>query len=103
MDILTRFETLDEYLSNKSAPPHLQTGPTSLHQYAHAARSVDNRGAETILNVWSPYTERSSEFSLSQMWVAGGSGNNLETVEAALTTAETGHLAFATLHTNSAV
>ncbi|PIE19938.1 MAG: type IV pili twitching motility protein PilT [Proteobacteria bacterium] len=32
-----------------------------------------------------------------------GEMRDLETVEAALTTAETGHLAFATLHTNSAV
>ena len=32
-----------------------------------------------------------------------GEMRDLETIEAALTTAETGHLAFATLHTNSAV
>ncbi len=32
-----------------------------------------------------------------------GEMRNLETIEAALTIAETGHLVFATLHTNSAV
>ena len=31
--------------------------------------------------MWSPYTEQSNEFSLSQMWVVRGAGSNLETVE----------------------
>jgi len=56
-------------------------GPTALHQYAHAERNVSNWGAESILNVWRPYTERSDEFSLSQIWVVRGSGSNRETVE----------------------
>src|SRR5207244_4070087 len=32
-------------------------------------------------NVWGPHTNRSDEFSLSQIWVVRGSGANLETVE----------------------
>jgi len=44
--------------------------------------TVDNRGAEAVLNLWSPYTEKSSEFSLSQIWVVRGSGDDRETVEA---------------------
>jgi hypothetical protein len=77
MEILRNFRTLDEYF--RKSPP--KKGPTAKHQYAHAYRLVDNWGAQTILNVWSPYTERSDEFSLSQMWVTRGSGSSLETVE----------------------
>lgn len=58
-----------------------RTGSSSKHQYAHARRTVDNWGAESIINLWRPYTERSSEFSLSQIWVTRGSGSDLETVE----------------------
>ena len=43
--------------------------PQTLHQYAHAYRNGDNWGAQSILNVWGPYTERADEFSLSQIWV----------------------------------
>lgn len=78
MDILKNFRTLEEFF-NKTPP---KKGPTSKHQYAHAYRNVDNWGAQTVLNVWSPYTERSDEFSLAQMWVVRGSGSSLETVEA---------------------
>jgi hypothetical protein len=80
MDILKNFKTLEDF--RRKNPPHLVDGPTSLHQYAHAYRNGDNWGAQSILNVWSPYTERSDEFSLSQIWVVRGSGNNRETVEA---------------------
>lgn len=78
MDILKNFRTLEEFF-NKSPP---KKGPTAKHQYAHAYRNGDNWGAQTILNVWSPYTERADEFSLSQMWVVRGSGDNRETIEA---------------------
>ncbi len=80
MDILKNFKTLEEF--RRKNPPHLVDGPTSLHQYAHAYRNGDNWGAQSILNVWSPYTERADEFSLSQIWVVRGSGANRETVEA---------------------
>jgi hypothetical protein len=78
MDILKNFRTLDDFF-HKSQP---KKGPTAEHQYAHAYRNGDNWGAQTILNVWGPYTDRSDEFSLSQMWVVRGSGDSLETVEA---------------------
>jgi hypothetical protein len=79
IDILQNFETLDDFFNKR--PPHNVNGPNNLHQYAHAYRTVNNWGAQSILNVWSPYTERSSEFSLSQIWVVRGSGSNRETVE----------------------
>jgi hypothetical protein len=80
MDILKNFKTLEEF--RRKNPPHLVDGPTNLHQYAHAYRNGDNWGAQSILNVWGPYTERADEFSLSQIWVVRGSGDNRETVEA---------------------
>jgi hypothetical protein len=104
METLQRFKTLDDF--RKKVPSHIGTvrdfdldrkgdeqlstddivppriGASSLHQYAHAYRSVANWGAESVFNLWNPYTERSSEFSLSQMWVVRGSGSSRETVEA---------------------
>lgn len=77
MGILKNFETLEAFF-NKTAP---KDGPTSLHQYAKADKWVDNWGGESVFNVWKPYTERSDEFTLSQMWVVRGSGGNKETVE----------------------
>jgi hypothetical protein len=79
IDILRNFKSLDDFF--RKHPPHEVDGPNNLHQYAHAYRTVDNWGAQSILNVWSPYTERSSEFSLSQIWVVRGSGSSRETVE----------------------
>jgi Neprosin/Neprosin activation peptide len=80
MEILDNFETLEDFF--RARPPHALTGPTGLHQYANSAASVDNWGAQSTLNVWSPYTERASEFSLSQIAVVRGSGGNKETIEA---------------------
>jgi len=78
LETLKNFRTLDDFF--RKTPP--KKGPTGLHQYAHAYRVIDNRGAQSIFNVWGPYTNRSDEFSLSQIWVVRGSGANLETVEA---------------------
>lgn len=90
IDDLARFRTLGEFLHKdpvgirpalpKGVQPPLK-GSTALHQYAHMYRFVANWGGESVLNIWSPYTESSSEFSLSQIWVVRGSGANLETVE----------------------
>ncbi len=80
MDILDNFETLEEFF--RARPPHATNGPTNLHQYANANFSGNNWGAQSTLNVWSPYTEKASEFSLSQIAVVRGSGSNRETVEA---------------------
>ena len=79
IEILDNFETLEDFF--RARPPHTRSGPTSLHQYANSYHSGDNWGAQSTLNVWSPYTERSNEFSLSQISVTRGSGGNFETVE----------------------
>jgi hypothetical protein len=85
METLKRFETLDDFFQKQAGgirkPCLGGSGPT-VHEYAHASRSVDNWGAESILNLWSPFVDETDEFSLSQIWVTRGSGANLETVEA---------------------
>lgn len=93
IDELTRFQTLDDFLARHpgrdgrgreiARPEDLpEAGPTDRHQYAVGRRYVQNWGAESVLNLWKPYTESSAEFSLSQIWVARGSGDDLETLEA---------------------
>lgn len=79
MDILDNFETLDDFF--RARPPHNVDGPTNLHQYANARVNGNNWGGQSTLNIWGPYTEKASEFSLSQIAVARGSGDNRETVE----------------------
>jgi len=86
METLKRFKTLDEFFRKKYIDIQKPFGGGGsgggTHEYAHAARTVDNWGAESVLNLWSPYVEKSDEFSLSQIWVVRGSGSDRETVEA---------------------
>lgn len=79
METLKRFETLDDFF--KKRPP-FGNNTSAPHEYAHARRTVDNFGAESILNGWSPSVEENDEFSLSQIWVVGGAGADRDTVEA---------------------
>ncbi|CAI9105765.1 OLC1v1004774C1 [Oldenlandia corymbosa var. corymbosa] len=52
------------------------------HEYAVTQSSTGNYyGAMSTISVWQPYVEGSGEFSLSQIWVAGGSGSNTNTIE----------------------
>jgi hypothetical protein len=84
MDTLKHFQTLDEFFQKQYRDIQNPTGGgsgSSTHEYAHAARSVRNWGAESNLNLWSPYVEKAGEFSLSQIWVVRGSGGDRETVE----------------------
>ncbi|WP_347987325.1 neprosin family prolyl endopeptidase [Methylomonas sp. AM2-LC] len=91
---LSRFATLDDFfakvpshigkaalLPKAGIQPPYHWGPSSQHQYAHAYRNVTNWGASSTINVWNPSTELNSEFSLSQIWVVGGSGAGLQTLE----------------------
>lgn len=90
MDTLRNFESIDDF--RQKVPNHLkgQSDTTdikrnrsfSFYQYAHAFQRVENKGAESSLNVWSPHTQASAEFSLSQIWIARGDEDDLETVEA---------------------
>jgi hypothetical protein len=85
IETLTRFETLEDFFKKEGGriePPCGDDGGPAGHEYAHAAMSVDNWGAESVLNVWSDYVEQSDEFALSQIWVVRGADANRETVEA---------------------
>lgn len=101
LETLIRFKTLEDFLRKLPAdigrisdpPVSMQAvkgikvdlpteGSMDRHQYAAARQYVDNWGAESVLNLWRPYTELSKEFTLSQIWVARGSGDSTETVEA---------------------
>lgn len=101
VDDLRRFASVDEFF--KKVPSHVSNvvtaaappsggltiipphnGPTAQHQYAHAARSVTNWGAETNINIWDPFTELNSEFSLGQIWVSGNGPLGVETLEVGL-------------------
>lgn len=88
---LAAFESLEHFrhkrglpgaggLPGRSADGRVSPQLASVHEYAHAYDWVTNWGAESTLNVWKAYTEKSSEFSLSQIWVTEGGGQ--ETVEA---------------------
>ncbi|GFP92458.1 hypothetical protein PHJA_001390000 [Phtheirospermum japonicum] len=73
-------------LKPKSADPDLvnQSG----HQHAIAYVEGDTYyGAKATINVWEPKIQQSNEFSLSQIWVLGGSyggsyGEDLNSIEA---------------------
>jgi Neprosin/Neprosin activation peptide len=99
MEQLVRFRTLEDYF--QKVPSHIDPapltpvelgddfeapkfGPTWGHQHARADRIVDNYGMLGTFNLWNPYVQLSSEFSLAQIWVMGGLNGNgtLETVEA---------------------
>jgi hypothetical protein len=78
---LANFESLEHFRHKKGRPNGGDGWGTqaSVHEYAHAYDYVSNWGAESTLNIWKSYTELGSEFSLSQIWVTGGSP--VETIE----------------------
>ena len=59
-----------------------RVGSTATHQYAKVDQYVANWGGDAVFNLWNPYVERDSEFSLSQLWVVRGSGSDKQTLEA---------------------
>uniref|UniRef100_A0A7C8YHH2 Neprosin PEP catalytic domain-containing protein n=1 Tax=Opuntia streptacantha TaxID=393608 RepID=A0A7C8YHH2_OPUST len=66
----------------RSADPDLVN--ESGHQHAIAYVEGDKYyGAKATINVWEPKIQQSNEFSLSQIWVLGGSfGEDLNSIEA---------------------
>ncbi len=82
---LLKFKTLDNFRSKYGKNKPKSSSATSyMHEYAIIRNTGKNYGSSTTINVWSPYTEKSNEFSLSQLWVSRGNGSNLETVEAGI-------------------
>ncbi|MFB7915948.1 neprosin family prolyl endopeptidase [Streptomyces sp. NPDC056061] len=92
LDRITPVGTLQDYLSKgpyaKRVTPPDDTGIRSLgtqpvHKYAEVVQPVLHYGTEGVINTWRPYVQWSSEFSLGQLWVTGGSGagTDVQTVE----------------------
>lgn len=89
-DDLKRFATLEDFFAKspgaaRRPEPRINlpwhSGPSSNHQYAHAYRYVANWGAQATINIWKSATELNTEFSLGQIWVVGGTGAGLQTLE----------------------
>ncbi|KAG6499068.1 uncharacterized protein LOC121996009 [Zingiber officinale] len=73
---------------HKSFPNPLSVEPDLLnengHQHAIAYVEGDKYyGAKATINVWQPKIQQTNEFSLSQLWILGGSfGQDLNSIEA---------------------
>jgi hypothetical protein len=83
LEEVARFKTLEDFQSKPIQHSSVRRkGATTTHQYAVVAQNVNAIASQSTLNIWSPSVENSTEFSLSQIWLEGGSGNNLQTLEA---------------------
>lgn len=86
LETLVRFGSLRAFFAKYPGPaPETVTrtlGSTATHQYAKVDQYVANWGGDAVLNLWNPYVERDSEFSLSQLWVVRGNGSDKQTLEA---------------------
>lgn len=91
LEDVARFGTLENFF-RKTPPGAAATAPdtefeapragsTATHQYAVSRQYVDNWGSEAVFALYNPYTEITTDFSLSQLWVIRGSGTDMQTVE----------------------
>lgn len=76
LEDLCRFRNLQDRM--RKYPGTITQSP---HEYAHAYKVIDNQGEQADFNVWKPFVERTDEFSLSQLWVTNGAGDDLQTAE----------------------
>lgn len=81
---LTQFRTLEDFLAK--SPEELgqlakRGSDAGIHLHAVGIQDVDNHGGDSWLNLWNPKTYNASDFSLSQQWYSGGTGDDLQTVE----------------------
>jgi hypothetical protein len=72
--------------ARRTGPPDADPESRKVGYNIHAAAKqlTTCYGTEGIMNVWRPYVERSSEFSLGQFWLSRGQGTQNQTVEAGL-------------------
>jgi len=86
IESIYRFRTLGDFFSKSTLMTDASLlelpGSGDPHEWSHAYRFVTNWGSSGVFNVWSPYVEPANEFSLSQLWVTGGTGSGLQTAEA---------------------
>ncbi|KAI0511381.1 hypothetical protein KFK09_012011 [Dendrobium nobile] len=88
-DIL-RASSLKSYGKKKhrTIPFPLSSDPDLINEngHEHAISYVEGDeyyGAKATMNVWNPQIQQSNEFSLSQLWILGGSfGDDLNSIEA---------------------
>ncbi|XP_006651936.2 uncharacterized protein LOC102704790 [Oryza brachyantha] len=88
-DDLLRASSMRRYGKKRHrAPNPMSVDPNLLneggHQHAIAYVQGDKYyGAKATINVWAPKIEQPNEFSLSQLWILGGSfGEDLNSIEA---------------------
>lgn len=76
---------LNTTLIQKPSAPHVTQHESSPSGHDHAIAYVSGGeyyGSTATMNVWDPWVENQSEFSLSQMWILSGSFNgDLNTIE----------------------
>ncbi|KAL5198079.1 hypothetical protein ABZP36_001591 [Zizania latifolia] len=89
MDDLLRASSLHRYGRKRHTTPNpMSIDPNMLneggHQHAIAYVEGDKYyGAKATINVWEPKIQQPNEFSLSQLWILGGSfGEDLNSIEA---------------------
>jgi len=94
LEEVTRFSTLEDFFQMGGIQDGREdgidedTGRDALlppaggtHRYARKRQYVANLGGQSALSLWDPTVGDGNKFSLSQQWYAGGTGNNLQTVE----------------------
>ncbi len=80
-------QSLDHYLkkrlNKKTVSGDFQLREEGEHKYAYSKDMRTNRGGAGSFNLWDPKLFTNAHvFSLSQIWISGGVGNNFQTVEA---------------------
>lgn len=68
--------------SDRASTDQLAAPNFAGHWYAAVGAYANATASQTTINLWAPSVPTASDFSLSQMWVIGGSGATLQTVEA---------------------
>jgi hypothetical protein len=77
LETLLRFGSLNAFFAKSpgeseaeaaSGASSKRLGSTATHQYAKVDQYAANWGGDAVMNLWNPYTELDSEFSLSQLW-----------------------------------
>ena len=87
LDQLTRFATLDDFLqkgpdgAGQVGEPDEGPAPAGGKRYAHEYQTVNNLGGRSELSLWDLTVGPGDEFSLSQQWYVGGTGDARQTVE----------------------
>ena len=90
LEQICRFRNLRDFLRKaparlSSSDPGKGTGKEELDMsaYRHAIgrQFVNNAGGRSFINVWNPSLGPNQRHSISQIWIVGGSGSSLQTVE----------------------